>query len=160
ILTAMRPEVVVHLAMVYHTPGSVGGEAVVEINHRGTVRLFEAFVRAGGRRFVSAGTCFEYGHTDAERIDETAACKPTYDYAIAKARGTEDTQRRAEATGVEALVLRVFAPYGSLEDPKRIVPLLLHCGRSGRSLDLSPGAQVRDYVLVEDVAEAFVVAAL
>src|SRR5262249_14928761 len=62
--------------------------------------------------------------------------------------------------GREALVLRVFAPYGPLEDDKRIVPQLITAGLDGRRLSLSPGEQVRDYVFVEDVAAAFVAAAL
>jgi nucleoside-diphosphate-sugar epimerase len=160
ILSIVRPDVVIHLAMVYHILGSTGGADVQAVNYEGALRLFEAFLQAGGRRFVGAGTCFEYGHQNTDLIEESAACKPIYDYAIAKARATEAILRRAAATGAEGLVLRVFAPYGSLEDPKRIVPQLLQAAQTGQPLDLSPGEQVRDYVLVEDVASAFVTAAL
>jgi nucleoside-diphosphate-sugar epimerase len=160
ILEVARPEVVVHLAMVYHTLGSSGGDAVHAVNYEGTVRLFEAFVQAGGRRFVQAGTCFEYGHQQAELIHETAVCRPIYDYAIAKARAAEALLRRGEKAGTEVVVLRIFAPYGPLEDPGRIIPQLLRAGSTGQRLALSPGEQVRDYVSVEDVAAAFVRAAL
>jgi nucleoside-diphosphate-sugar epimerase len=160
LLRRLRPEVVVHLAMAYHTLGSSGGAAIDAVNHHGTLHLLETFLAAGGRRFVSAGTCFEYGHHDAERIEETAPCRPIYDYAVAKARAAEGVLARAAATGTEALVLRVFAPFGPLEDPKRIVPQLLEAGRTGRPLDLTPGEQVRDYVHVADVAAAFVAAAV
>jgi nucleoside-diphosphate-sugar epimerase len=160
VLRQVRPEVVVHLAMVYHTLGSAAGAAVDAVNFHGTVRLCENFLAAGSRRFVAAGTCFEYGHHDAERITEDAPCRPVYDYAATKARATEAVLARAAAADAEAMVLRVFAPYGPLEDPKRVVPQLIEAARAGRRLELTPGMQVRDYVFVEDVAAAFVAAAL
>ncbi len=160
ILEAVQPQVIVHLAMVYHKLGSVGGDDVQAVNCEGTLRLFDAFLRVGGRRFINAGTCFEYGHQAADLIDETAECWPIYDYAVAKARATEALLKRARQTGTEALVLRVFAPYGPMEDPQRIVPQLLQAGGSGQALALSPGEQVRDYVHVDDTAAAFVTAAL
>jgi nucleoside-diphosphate-sugar epimerase len=160
ILRQVRPEVVIHLAMVYHALGSAGGAAVDAVNFHGTVRLYESFLAAGGRRFVGAGSCFEYGHHDAERITENAPCRPIYDYAVAKARATETVLTRAAAAGAEAMMLRVFAPYGPLEDPKRIIPQLIAAAQTGRRLELTPGMQVRDYVFVEDVAAAFLTAAL
>jgi nucleoside-diphosphate-sugar epimerase len=160
IVRDVQPEVVIHLSMVYHTLGSAGGATVDAVNFQGTVDLFEAFLAAGGRRFVTAGTCFEYGHHDAERISEEALCRPIYDYAVAKARATDAILARGVAADTEALVLRVFAPYGPLEDPKRIVPQLLDAARTGRLLELTPGMQVRDYVYVEDVAGAFTAAAM
>jgi nucleoside-diphosphate-sugar epimerase len=160
ILRQSRPEVVVHLAMVYHTLGSAAAAAVDAVNFQGTVRLCETFLDGGGRRFVGAGTCFEYGHHDAERITEDMPCRPIYDYAVAKTRATTAVLERGAAAGAQAFVLRVFAPYGPLEDPKRVIPQLVEAARSGRRLELTPGMQVRDHVFVEDVAAAFVTAAL
>jgi nucleoside-diphosphate-sugar epimerase len=160
IIREVRPEVVTHLAMAYHTLGSAANEDIEQVNLHGTAALFEAFVAAGGRRFVSAGTFFEYGHHGQERLDESAVCRPIYDYAIAKAKATDMILARGEATGSEALVLRIFAPYGPLEKRDRIVPQLLLAGLTSSILDLTPGEQVRDYVFVEDVAQAFMSAAV
>jgi nucleoside-diphosphate-sugar epimerase len=159
-LRFLRPEVIVHLAMAYHTLGSTSDQSMDAVNYEGTVRLMEAFLAKGGRRFVSAGTCFEYGHTELESIPEETPARPVYPYAAAKARATEAILDHGEVANSEALVLRVFAPYGPLEDAQRIVPQLLDAGRVGRRLELTPGRQVRDYVYVDDVAEAFVAAAL
>jgi len=160
VIHQLRPEVVVHLAMVYHALGSTPTSAVEEVNLHATVRLLEAFLAAGGRRFITAGTCFEYGHQQTELLEETAACCPVYDYAIAKLKATEVILERSQAVAAEALVLRVFAPYGPHEDPRRVIPQLLATGLWPRRLALSPGEQVRDYVFVDDVARAFVPAAV
>lgn len=159
-LSRIRPETMIHLAMSYHTIGTAGGNEVERVNHQGSVRLAREFFATGGRRFLMAGTCFEYGHQQADRIPETTPAAPAYDYAIAKARATEEILNLAETKGTEALLLRVFAPYGPHEQPGRIIPLFLRAAASGQSMDLSPGEQVRDYVHVEDVAHAFRVGAL
>jgi nucleoside-diphosphate-sugar epimerase len=160
VLRQVWPETLIHLAMVYHHLGSAGGPDVVAVNREATLRLHRAFSAHGGRRFVSAGTFFEYGHVDADRIDEAAPCRPCYDYARAKAQATEGLVAQGHETGTETLVLRVFAPYGPMEDHRRIVPQLIAAALMGGRLALSPGEQVRDYVFVEDVAAALVAAAL
>jgi nucleoside-diphosphate-sugar epimerase len=160
VLRRVRPDLLIHLAMAYHQIGSLGGPDVVAVNLQATLRLHRAFSACGGRRFIGAGTCFEYGHLDADRIEEGAPCHPCYDYARAKAQATEALLAQGRETGTETLVLRVFAPYGPVEEQRRIVPQLIAAGLTNRRLALSPGEQVRDYVYVDDVAGAFVAAAL
>ena len=159
VLARNRPDVLVHLAMAYQPPGVAPSPEVDDVNFRSTVRLAEQFFLAGGRRFVFAGTCFEYGHLDLEQIPETAPCRPTYGYAAAKAKAGEAVLSLADRLGCEGLVLRVFSPYGPLEDAARIVPQLIRASLRGDALSLSPGEQVRDYTQVGDVAAAFVAAA-
>src|SRR5262249_38827097 len=76
------------------------------------------------------------------------------------ARATAELLARGKSERRETLVLRIFSPYGPLEDSKRILPQLIEAGLTGRRLALTEGGQVRDFVFVEDVAEAFVNAAL
>jgi nucleoside-diphosphate-sugar epimerase len=160
IMCDVRPDVIINLAMAYHTLGSTSNRDIAEVNYHGTVELIKAFQQSGGRRFITAGTCFEYGHQTAPRISETAPCHPIYDYAQAKARATAAILDRDNLRGLEAIVLRIFAPYGPREDGQRIVPQLLRAAILGERLNLSPGEQIRDYVYVADVAAAFVTAAL
>jgi nucleoside-diphosphate-sugar epimerase len=156
-----RPEVLIHLAaLVHHTHGSGGGPHVYAVNLDAAVNMHASFLACGGRRFITAGSCFEYGPQEDTVLNEATPCRPIYDYAVSKAKATEAVLAKAEETATEALVLRVFAPYGPLEDPARIVPQLLSAGLTGTSLGVSAGGQVRDYIFVEDVATAFVAATL
>jgi nucleoside-diphosphate-sugar epimerase len=159
LLRRERPRTVVHLAMAYHPPGSMAPFAVEDVNCTATKRLFEEATAAGASRFIAAGTCFEYGPQQAQRLDETLSCRPVYAYASAKLRAAEAVLARAAKLDCDCLWLRVFSPYGPHEQPGRIVPLLLAASLAGRRLALSPGEQVRDYTYVDDVARAFVLAA-
>jgi nucleoside-diphosphate-sugar epimerase len=160
LMGSYRPEVLIHLAMVYHPPGSAPAADVAALNYDSTVRLLDAFLAASGRRFISAGTCFEYGPHDRALLTEETECRPNYDYAEAKARAAAAVIRAGAAAGAETAVLRVFAPYGPMEGRERILPQLILTGLTSGHLDLTAGEQVRDYVHVEDVARAFVAAAL
>lgn len=160
VLRRVKPDVLIHLAMAYHQIGTPAGANMGAVNLKATLQLHRAFCAWGGRRFVGAGTCFEYGHVDVDRIDEKTPCQPCYDYARAKAQATQALLTQGRESGTETLVLRVFAPYGPMEEHQRIIPQLVEAGLTGRRLGLSPGEQVRDYVYVDDVARAFVAAAL
>jgi nucleoside-diphosphate-sugar epimerase len=157
---SVRPEVLVHLAaLVHHAHDGSGGAAMHALNFHAAVGLHEQFLAAGGRRFVFAGSCFEYGHHDAERLDEDAPCRPRFDYAVSKVRATTALLDRAASTGTEVVALRVFMPYGPGEASGRLVPQLLRAGLTGGALRLTPGEQVRDWVYAGDVAGAFTAAA-
>jgi nucleoside-diphosphate-sugar epimerase len=156
-----RPDVLIHLAaVVHHSHGCGGGPAMRAVNLYASVRLQQVFLACGGRRLVFAGSCFEYGRQEPGLIAETAPCRPMYDYGVSKARATDALLSRGTAADAETLVLRVFAPYGPLEDRQRIVPALLTAGLTNNRLELTPGGQVRDYLFVDDAARAFVRAAL
>jgi len=49
--------------------------------------------------------------------------------------------------------------YGPMEPPSRLVPSVVRHALANRPIDLTPGEQTRDFVYVQDVADAFVVAA-
>ena len=51
---------------------------------------------------------------------------------------------------------RVFYPYGPGEDPRRALPALVRSLLAGETFDATEGAQVRDYVHVDDVASGFI----
>lgn len=50
--------------------------------------------------------------------------------------------------------MRLFSVYGPGEDRRRLVPSVIDALLAGRPLALTPGEQVRDFVYVDDVAEA------
>lgn len=108
-------------------------------------------------RFLYCGSCFEYGA--GARWTEQALPAPTTEYGAAKAGGWLLANAFARRTGVEVVSLRPFTMYGPMEPPSRLVPSVVRHALAGRPIDLTPGEQTRDFVYVEDVADAFVVAA-
>ena len=48
--------------------------------------------------------------------------------------------------------------YGPMEPPGRLVPSVVRRALAGEPIDLTPGDQARDFIYVEDAADAFVAA--
>ena len=65
-------------------------------------------------------------------------------------------QQMAAAAGVRFAWGRIFYLYGDDEDPRRLVPALIHALRAGQAFDATAGEQVRDYLHVRDVASGLI----
>jgi nucleoside-diphosphate-sugar epimerase len=128
-----------------------------------SVRLLRAFVAAGGQRAVLAGTCAEYdwAHVGEPCRELDGAHGPAMPQRPATLYGTckHATRLVAEAFAREAgLSLawgRVFLLYGPGEDARRLVPDVARKLLAGLEAPASDGAQVRDFMHVDDVAGAF-----
>lgn len=135
-----------------------GAEPLAAGNLGIALRLMEGCSRSGIRRFIHAGSGFEYGNTGSPLCEEDPT-RPSSPYGMAKVAATKGVLRQAERLGMDALVLRPFSAFGPMEGFHRFVPQLMRCLLEEDPLALTPGEQVRDYLFVEDLARAFVCAA-
>ena len=62
----------------------------------------------------------------------------------------------AKQSGVSAAWGRIFFPYGPYEYPDRLVPSVINALLKGEEARCTNGEQVRDFLYVEDIADAFV----
>lgn len=106
-----------------------------------------------GQRLVHVGSAFEYGSVDGP-VDENTPPHPTTTYAQTKLTGTLAVARAAATLRLRATTARVCTVYGPGEHGHRLLPSLLRIARSGGSIDLTAGEQLRDFTFVGDVAEA------
>ena len=148
-------DTIIHLAAagVVEDAKSVGN--LVSANVDGTMAVLLAAQRFGAR-LIYCGSCFEYGSGAAWSEDALPA--PTSEYGAAKAAGWLLARAFAHRTGLEVVSLRPFTMYGPREPTDRLVPSVVRHALAGLPIDLTPGDQVRDFVYVEDVADAFVAA--
>lgn len=65
-------------------------------------------------------------------------------------------QAYAQRYGFSAAWARVFLPYGTGDDPRRLIPSLLAALSAGKPISVSDGSQVRDFVYAPDVADLLV----
>jgi nucleoside-diphosphate-sugar epimerase len=129
---------------------------LVAANIDGTMAALLVAQRLGSR-LVYCGSCFEYGA--GARWAEDAMPAPTTEYGASKAGGWLLANAFARRTGLEVVSVRPFTMYGPMEPPGRLVPSVVRHALAGHPIDLTPGDQARDFVYVEDVADAFVAAA-
>jgi nucleoside-diphosphate-sugar epimerase len=101
----------------------------------------------GPQRFIHLGSCSEYGDIPGT-VTEHTPLNPKDAYGAAKA----DASRCVLDSSANALVLRLFNIWGPLESPHRLLPsVIAHC-RARAPLDLTAGAQRKDYMFAPDLA--------
>lgn len=141
-------------------PGAREPRTMVETNVGLPVSLVEA---AGASRavVVHAGSSAEYAApASAEPVTETASVETGKLYGSTKMAGGVAALALAAATDIRMAVLRLFNVFGPGEAPHRLLPSLVGGLSKGERVALSSGAQVRDFVHVEDAVAAMRAAAL
>lgn len=121
------------------------------------LELFEQARQAGIKRFIVAGSCFEYGRS-GERYSEIpsdAPLEPTNSYAASKAASSIALRQWAEEHQLSLEILRVFHVYGEGELETRFWPSLRRAALAGDNFPMTKGEQIRDFQPVEAVASAF-----
>jgi nucleoside-diphosphate-sugar epimerase len=118
--------------------------------------VLRAFVEAGGKRAVMAGTCAEYlWGNDAPLDEKRSVLSPSTLYGVSK-----DALRRvifayAETASLSVAWGRIFFLYGPEEKSGRLVSDAIRSLSSGQPFATTDGCQLRDFMHVEDVARAF-----
>jgi nucleoside-diphosphate-sugar epimerase len=158
IVRDVRPEWIFHLAVHGAYPHQRDVDAMIDTNLKGTVHLAEAALTTGVDAFVHAGSSSEYGFKD-HAPKEGEIVEPNSDYALTKAAATLYCQGVAKRSGLPAITLRLCSVYGPYEEPSRLIPTLIREGLQGRLPPLVRPEIARDYIHVDDVCDAFVVAA-
>ncbi|MGE3191681.1 MAG: NAD-dependent epimerase/dehydratase family protein, partial [Vicinamibacterales bacterium] len=156
VCSAVRPDVVFHLAAVGARPGERDAERMRQVNVDGTWHLWHAAPAAA--RFVMTGTCGEYGRHDGPSR-ETDPCRPLSAYAATKHAAVTLVTALARESGRPAVVLRPYGPYGPGDDPGRVIPHAIAGLLRGETVPLTSGRQRRDFSFVSDHVEAMVRAA-
>lgn len=155
-------DVIVHLAAHSMYPPYDSLENCLYWNLTAPLQLFKTALRAGVKKFVVAGSCFEYGLSglDFEFIPVQAALQPTVTYAASKAAASVVFHQFAVQHNVKLSYHRIFQVFGNGEDDSRLWPSLKKAALSNQDFPMTLGQQIRDFISVEVVAKHFVEACL
>jgi nucleoside-diphosphate-sugar epimerase len=116
----------------------------------GSLNLTKGAIRAGIRRFIGVGTCFEYD-LYAGDLSINTPLKPTTPYAAAKAGLYTLLSYLLPSQSIEFSWCRLFYLYGEGEDEKRLVPYLHKQLSKNDAAELTSGKQIRDFLDVSEV---------
>lgn len=164
IVAERRPEVVFHLAAQIDVRQSVQNPAAdASVNVLGTVRLAEAARQAGVRKivFTSSGGSI-YGSPETFPVTEDAPVDPQSPYAAGKVAGEIYLNTFRNLYDMDCTHIAPANVYGPRQDPHGeagVVAIFAQALLHGRETKLfGDGGNTRDYVFVDDVVEAFVLA--
>jgi UDP-glucose 4-epimerase len=153
-------DAVVHLAALTSVPESVSAPlAYHRVDVTATLGLLEACAASPVRRFVFASTCAVYGDPEGRVLRESDPTRPASPYAAAKLASESYCGAFARATELATVTLRFFNVYGPRQRPDlpyaAVVPAFVRALLEGRSpVVFGSGMQTRDFLYVEDAAEA------
>ena len=159
-LMGVSADVVFHLAA-YGVPADAHDpQAMLDGNVNLIAYLLLATADWPLRRFVHTGSCSEYGGPSGwEPLIEDHPIRPISLYGAAKAASVLYGNALAARLRIPFVTLRLFGVYGVGEGPNRLIPYIINRLECNEPVDLTPGEQVRDFLYVEDVVEAFLAAA-
>lgn len=159
-LKGVTIEIVFHLAAYGVRPEDRDPLEMCKVNITGTAAVLSAVHEWPLKSFVSLGSCSEYSPAvPPALIREDHPLTMTGLYGAAKAAGGLYGAAMARQLGIPFLWLRLFSVYGPGEPAYRLTPYLIERLVHDMCVDLTPGEQVRDYLYIDDVVTALMIAA-
>lgn len=131
---------------------------IYETNFLSTRRLAGMLANRPFSAFVHAGSSSEYGNNCAGPKEDDP-CAPNSDYAVSKVAVSNYLNYMGKHKQFPCVNLRLYSVYGPLEDTSRLMPSLVRKALAGHWPPLVDPETSRDFVYVEDVCKAFILAA-
>lgn len=172
ILAAHRPDIVINLAAESHVDRSIDGASLfIATNIVGVYELLEAAREhfatldpaARARfRFHQVSTDEVYGQLplDGGKFSESSPYRPSSPYSASKAASDHLVTAWGHTYGLPVILTNCSNNYGPYHFPEKLIPLTILNALAGRPLPVyGTGANVRDWLYVEDHARALHLAA-
>ncbi len=166
-------DIVMHFAGMISVPESVEKpELYMEVNHQGTKKLIDAMSRNSVSKIIFSSTAATYGNPKRVPILEDDEQAPINPYGESKLLA----EKEIIASGLQYSIFRYFNVAGSIGSglgyfPKQkashLIPLINNVANDstttfkifGNDYNTEDGTCIRDYVHVQDLARAHVLAA-
>ena len=132
---------------------------IYETNFLATTHLVNLLAKRAIAAFIHAGSSSEYGRNSAAPA-ESSSLQPDSDYAVSKVSTGMFLQYMGVQRGFPCLNLRLYSVYGPLEDTSRLIPNVVRKALAGEFPAFVDPNTSRDFVYVDDVCSAFILAAV
>jgi dTDP-glucose 4,6-dehydratase len=164
IMSAHRPDAVMHLAAESHVDRSIDGPGTfIATNVTGTFTLLEAARgywtgqgRPEGFRFHHVSTDEVYGTLGPTGLfTEDTPYAPNSPYSASKAASDHLVRAWHETYGLPTVISNCSNNYGPFHFPEKLIPVVILNALAGRPIPVyGQGLNVRDWLYVEDHADA------
>ena len=135
-----------------------------EVNVTGTLHVLMAARDAGVERVVYASSAAVYGNADTLPLREGMPTRPASPYGVSKLAGERYLEAFTRTYGLPTVALRYLNVFGPGQDPRSeysaAIPRFISCTLAGDTPTVfGDGEQARDFVFVDDVVRANMLAA-
>lgn len=157
VFSESSPEIVFHLAAIHHIPTCEKFPSLtLNTNVVGLQNLLNICYRNKKiRRIVFTSTGAIYDDVTKEALKESNALKACGIYGISKFAGEQLLNHFTQKIDKEVVIARLFNTVGRRETNNHIIPdIMAQIGQGNRHLRLGNLFPKRDYIHVEDVADA------
>jgi UDP-glucose 4-epimerase len=156
-------DAVVHLAALIDVKESVSGPFEThDVNVNGTLNVLNEAVRSDVRKFLFASSTAVYGEGNPLPLEEEHLLNPISPYAASKVSAEYYCRAFNNCYGLSTVVLRFFNVYGLGQKNgaySGVITRFLQNALKGEPLIVyGDGKQTRDFILVDDVVEATLLA--
>lgn len=149
----------INVAAQTHVDRSISGpEVFVSTNVLGTSTLLQAAKEAGIQKFVQVSTDEVYGSLGPTGLfHEGSPLDPSSPYSASKASADLLTLSYFKTFGLPVCITRCSNNYGPYQYPEKLIPLFILNASQNKPVPVyGDGMNVRDWIHVEDHAEALV----
>jgi len=169
---SFAPDAVMHLAAESHVDRSIDGPGeFIQTNVVGTFALLQEALHYWRAQPAGRAQAFRFHHISTDEVFgslgeeglfcETTAYDPRSPYSASKAASDHLVRAWHHTYGLPVIVTNCSNNYGPYHFPEKLIPLMIINALEGLTLPVyGKGANVRDWLYVEDHARALVTAVL
>jgi UDP-glucose 4-epimerase len=158
-------DTVFHLAAIPTVSESVANPIKThDVNINGTLNILIISKEQKVKRFIFSSSCAVYGENDNLPLDENSLPDPKSPYAISKLTGEYYCKVFNDLYGLETVSLRYFNVFGPRQDPtseySAVIPKFITSIINKQNPKIyGDGKQTRDFIYVDNVIQANILAA-
>jgi dTDP-glucose 4,6-dehydratase len=167
VFAAHAPNAVMHLAAESHVDRSIDGPgAFIQTNVVGTYTLLEAARHYWSKLDTTARAAFRFHHVSTDEVygdledpdelfTENTPYAPSSPYSASKASSDHLVRAWSRTYGLPVLITNCSNNYGPYHFPEKLIPHVILNALADKPLPVyGDGSQIRDWLYVEDHAQA------
>jgi dTDP-glucose 4,6-dehydratase len=171
LIAEYQPDVIMHLAAESHVDRSIDGPGeFVQTNVVGTFTLLQAALAYWNRLDPVRRNAFRFHHISTDEVfgslgeegffHEEYPYQPNSPYSASKAASDHFVRAWHHTYGLPTVITNCSNNYGPYHFPEKLIPLMILNALEGKPLPVyGKGENVRDWLYVDDHAEALILVA-